>query len=154
MSRRRVQLHDTFRKPLYLALGFIIFIGLLTWLFISFDTPRWTLFSIIVGVFTGVPGSYLIQQKMADKYKFSTVGALGGMGLDLGAAVSDQAANHTFIHSVSQFITGIITSLVNQDQKVIPNLETYVMIGIWSFIGLVALVLIFSLILDKEHKPK
>jgi len=158
MARRaRTNPTNRFLKPLYFALGFILLLVALTYLFNTFSFLSWTLYSIILGVIAGVPGSYLIQQKMADKYKFGTIGAFGGMGLDLGAALTEDNVNHTFIHAVSVTMTRFI-SMIHPKRSdsdfqsiVVPHIENSVMIGIWSFIGLVGLVILFSLIFDHKR---
>jgi len=156
-ARRKTKPKIRFVKPLYMALGLIIFLFILTYIFNAFSFLSWTLYSIILGVIAGVPGSYLIQQRMGDRFKFGTIGAFGGMGLDLGAALTDENVNHTFIHAVSVIITRFVSMIhpKNEDADfklvAVPKIEDWVMIGIWSFIGFVALVLLFSLIIDHKR---
>lgn len=145
-------------KPVFAALFLIIILVLITGIFKSLTwESKWTYYAITMGTFTGLLVGYSLLTKISDSWRFGTVGAFSGLGLDLAAGVNGESGQQTvnLVNAISSLIGGVVVGLfVKSDSATDGKIEDFAKsitdpleIGIWTLIAVVGIVFLMNKIL-------
>lgn len=148
-------------KPVFASIALILSVFLLTVFFRSLDWPsKWTYYSITLGILVGLVVGYSLLSKISDNWKFGTVGAFSGLGLDLASASTASAAlnsnpgTHTvnLVNSISAMIGNIAIGLLNKEELK-ANAQVaidHIAIGIWTMILVIGVVFLMDKVIGRK----
>ena len=135
---------------------FIAAITLITLAFYNFHWS-WILYAILVAVLFGLLAGFVVLTRVPKNAQVALIGAFTGMAIDLGATASLEGAPTTALNSLAGLVTNTVRSVMGAARRTgLPDpLEVPLAAGLWVFIAVLGLVMLFGLIFEPQnHKEQ